>query len=104
MREKELRLAQVCYGGFSLAICMHGVSKEVLKLARASADDQSGTEAGERGAFPPARIAELEGAAQGKDIIAMKRRAFMAILKSAATHLEKSGELLAELRDEISGL
>ena len=104
MREKELRLAHVCYGGFSLAICMHGVSKEILKLARASADDQSGTEAGERDAFPPARIAELEGVAQGIDIIAMKRRAFMAILESEATHLEKSGELLAELRDEISGL
>ena len=50
------------------------------------------------------RIAELEGAAQGIDIIAMKRRAFMAILESEATHLEKSGELLAVLRDEISGL
>ena len=48
--------------------------------------------------------AELEGAAQGIDIIAMKRRAFMAILESEATHLEKSGELLAELRDEIAGL
>lgn len=50
MREKELRLALVCYGGISLAVYMHGVSKEILKLARASADDQSGTEAGERGA------------------------------------------------------
>ena len=104
MQEKELRLALVCYGGISLAVYMHGVSKEILKLARASADDQSGTEAGERGAFPPARIAELEGAAQGIDIIAMKRRAIMAILGSEATHLQKSRELLAELRDEISGL
>ena len=48
--------------------------------------------------------AKLEGAAEGIDIIAMKRRAFMAILESEAVHLEKSGELLAELRDEISGL
>ena len=104
MREKELRLALVCYGGISLAVCMHGVSKEILKLARASTDDQSGTEAGERGAFPPTRIAELGGLEQGINIIAMKRRAFMAILESEATHLEKSGELLAELRDEISGL
>ena len=104
MREKELRLALVCYGGTSVAVCMHGVSKEILKRARASADDQSGTEAGERGAFPPARIAELKGAAQGIDFIAMKRCAFMAILESEATHLEKSSELLAELRDEISEL
>ena len=34
--EKELRLALVCYGGVSLAIYMHGVTKEILKLVRAS--------------------------------------------------------------------
>ena len=37
MREKELRIALVCFGGVSLAIYMHGISKEVLKLVRASA-------------------------------------------------------------------
>ena len=36
VREKELRLALVCFGGISLAVYMHGVSKEILKLARAS--------------------------------------------------------------------
>ena len=36
MREKELRLALVCFGGVSLAVYMHGVSKEILKLVRAS--------------------------------------------------------------------
>lgn len=36
MRHKELRLALVCYGGISLAVYMHGVTKEVWKLARAS--------------------------------------------------------------------
>ena len=36
MREKELRLALVCYGGVSLAIYMHGITKEVWKLVRAS--------------------------------------------------------------------
>ena len=36
MREKELRIALVCFGGVSLAIYMHGVSKEILKLQRAS--------------------------------------------------------------------
>ncbi|MBL4604051.1 MAG: patatin-like protein, partial [Emcibacteraceae bacterium] len=36
MKEKELRLALVCFGGVSLAIYIHGVSKEILKLVRAS--------------------------------------------------------------------
>lgn len=37
MKEIELRLALVFYGGVSLAIYMHGVSREVLNLVRASA-------------------------------------------------------------------
>ena len=36
MREKELRVALVCFGGISLAVYMHGISKEILKLVRAS--------------------------------------------------------------------
>lgn len=36
LKEKELRIALVCYGGVSLAVYMHGVTKELLKLARAS--------------------------------------------------------------------
>src|SRR5262249_57288657 len=36
MKEKELRLAFVCYGGVSLVLYMHGVIKEILKLTRAS--------------------------------------------------------------------
>jgi hypothetical protein len=36
MKEKELRLALVCYGGVSLVLYMHGVIKEMLKLSRAS--------------------------------------------------------------------
>lgn len=36
MFKKELRLAVVIYGGASLAIYMHGVTKELLKLVRAS--------------------------------------------------------------------
>jgi patatin-related protein len=36
LREKELRIALVCFGGTSLAIYMHGISKEILKLVRAS--------------------------------------------------------------------
>ncbi|GAB3308915.1 patatin-like protein [Haliea atlantica] len=34
--ERELRLALVCYGGVSLAVYMHGISREILKLVRAS--------------------------------------------------------------------
>ena len=37
MKEKELRIALVCFGGVSLAVYMHGISKEILKLIRASA-------------------------------------------------------------------
>jgi len=36
IREKELRLALVCYGGISLAVYMHGITKEIWRLARAS--------------------------------------------------------------------
>lgn len=36
MKEKELRIALVCFGGTSLAIYMYGISREILKLVRAS--------------------------------------------------------------------
>ncbi|MGE0623627.1 MAG: patatin-like protein [Pseudomonadales bacterium] len=36
MNKRELRLAVVIYGGASLAVYMHGVAKEILKLVRAS--------------------------------------------------------------------
>ena len=36
MREKELRLALIFFGGVSLAVYIHGISKEILKLIRAS--------------------------------------------------------------------
>ena len=36
MRQKELRIALICYGGISLAVYMLGVTKELWKLARAS--------------------------------------------------------------------
>lgn len=42
IREKELRLALVCYGGISLAVYMHGVTKEIWHLARASRAYQDG--------------------------------------------------------------
>jgi len=36
MRQKELRIALVCYGGISLAVYMHGVTKEIWKALKAS--------------------------------------------------------------------
>jgi patatin-related protein len=36
MREKELRLALVCYGGVSLAVYMHGITREIWHMVRAS--------------------------------------------------------------------
>lgn len=36
MRQKELRIALVCYGGISLAVYMHGVTKEIWKALQAS--------------------------------------------------------------------
>ena len=43
MRQKELRIALVCYGGVSLAVYMHGVIKEIWKLTRASRAHHGGT-------------------------------------------------------------
>lgn len=47
MREKELRLALVCYGGISLAIYMHGIIKEIWRLTRASRDFHDAVESSE---------------------------------------------------------
>ena len=44
MRERELRLALVCYGGISLAVYMHGITKEVWRLAQASRAVHDGTD------------------------------------------------------------
>ena len=44
MRQKELRIALICYGGVSLAVYMHGVTKELWHLARASRDFIGGGE------------------------------------------------------------
>ena len=50
MREKELRIALVCYGGVSLAVYMHGITKEVWRVAKASRSFHGGDdEAAPRG-------------------------------------------------------
>lgn len=43
MHQKELRIALVCYGGVSLAVYMHGVTKEIWKAVRASRAYRDGT-------------------------------------------------------------
>ena len=52
MREKELRLALICYGGISLAVYMHGITKEVWRLARASRAFHAGEPQDESGSEP----------------------------------------------------
>jgi patatin-related protein len=42
--ERELRLALVCYGGVSLAVYMHGITKELWHLARASMAVRDGSD------------------------------------------------------------
>ena len=46
MKERELRLALVCYGGISLAVYMHGISMEIWRLARASRAFHDGSASG----------------------------------------------------------
>jgi patatin-related protein len=48
--QKELRLALVCYGGSSLAIYMHGVTKELQRLVKGSALLDAGLEAAPKAA------------------------------------------------------
>ena len=60
MREKELRLALVCYGGISLAVYMHGITKEIWHLARASRAFHDGVAAeGATAAVYHALLAEM---------------------------------------------
>ena len=64
MREKELRLALVCYGGVSLAVYMHGITKEVWRLAAASrAHADRGPRAEGVGGVYQDLLAEIEDAA-----------------------------------------
>ncbi|RHW16978.1 patatin-like protein [Sphingomonas gilva] len=65
MREKELRLALVCYGGISLAVYMHGITKEVWRLARASRAYHDGLDpaTGSQGVYR-ALIEEIETAGE----------------------------------------
>ena len=73
MREKELRLALVCYGGISLAVYMHGITKEVWRLARASRAYHDGLAPARRqpGRLPRADRGDRDG---GRDAAARPAR------------------------------
>ena len=61
MKEKELRFALVCFGGVSLAIYMHGINKEILKLVRASRALHGIAERAKRAATAAAAAPALAG-------------------------------------------
>lgn len=65
MREKELRLALVCYGGISLAVYMHGITKEIWRLARASRSFHDGTGEGTGSEAVYRRLLEAMAAGSG---------------------------------------
>ena len=79
MREKELRLALVCYGGISLAVYMHGITKEVWRLVRASRAYHAGEAAaeGSQGVYR-ALIEEIE------DLAGMRLRVLADIIAGAS--------------------
>ncbi|GGD64957.1 patatin-like protein [Croceicoccus mobilis] len=76
MREKELRIALICYGGVSLAVYMHGVTKETWHLARAANEAASGA--------PPSRGVE-----------SAYRRLLDAMAKKGDTRLRVVPDILA---------
>jgi patatin-related protein len=79
MREKELRLALVCYGGISLAVYMHGITKEVWHLARASRAFHDGVVPGSPiCAVYRDLLADIESAAR------LRLRVFVDILSGAS--------------------
>src|SRR5690349_1580960 len=75
---KELRLGLVCYGGVSLAIYMHGITKEINRAVRASVleeheadpDAGSGSERGYRALLKALRAEREVGTRIVVDVIA----------------------------------
>jgi patatin-related protein len=68
VREKELRLALICYGGISLAVYMHGITKEVWRLARASRALHAGEPGGEGSEGVYRRLLDLISAEAGLEL------------------------------------
>ena len=76
MREKELRLALICYGGVSLAIYMHGITREIWHLLRASRSFH-------------------DGAAQGSGSEAVYHDLMVEIASSSGTKLRVLADIIA---------
>jgi patatin-related protein len=95
---KELRIALVCYGGVSLAVYMHGVTKELYKLIRASrafdaAFDQDASLASVQDPF-----AEEGGGSAGGPEYDTERAYFAALIA-----LARAGKPVTAVIDLISG-
>ncbi|WP_336964905.1 patatin-like protein [Sphingobium aquiterrae] len=79
MREKELRLALVCYGGISLAVYMHGITKEIWHLSRASRAFHDGTEPGD-----PIATVYRDMLREVEHVTGLRLRVFVDILSGAS--------------------
>src|SRR6266496_4398349 len=64
---RELRLAVVCYGGVSLCVYMHGTTKELNRLVKASRLLASGASNGDATSESERLYFELLGQASGPD-------------------------------------
>ena len=84
MKEKELRIALVCYGGISLAVYMHGVVKDILKLVRASRAYHSFPDVAERQAVAFHDSAEAGGGGERIDTEAV----YFDLIKAIGQRLE----------------
>ena len=83
MREKELRLAVVLFGGISLAVYMHGVSKEFLKLVRASASLHGNHDRRRRAS---ATFEDVAGADPGSEFDT--ERVYFDLLRAIGAHVD----------------
>jgi patatin-related protein len=92
---RELRLGLVCYGGVSLAIYMHGVTKELFKLVRAARAFDSAYEASD---FDPAHWFTGESQVQGAPNYDSETAYFDALAAIA-----REGDPLTVVLDIIAG-
>jgi patatin-related protein len=66
---KELRLGLVCYGGVSLAIYMHGMTKEIHRAVRASVLEEHGLDSDEDASSEQAYRALLQALRRERDVL-----------------------------------
>ncbi|MCK2088597.1 patatin-like protein [Thauera aromatica] len=100
MKEKELRLALVLFGGVSLAIYQHGINREVLNLARASKayHDTDSLAAKQAAAHVFARARDRAGRGAGDEADARSAEVYFDLLKRLGRVVD-----LRVLVDVVSG-